>query len=314
MTINELKEKITMPFGGMVSGFYVFYGDEWKVQSVYVQKIAEVSNADIQYIQSIQEVYANSGSSLFDSKKCFVGVELQDVLKFDNFEKSFERISEVLGENILILQFYKLDKRSKFYNFIKDDRGVEFEHLHPIVLEKHILEEINMSPNSVKRLIEVCEQDYGRALLEIDKIQRFSQCENISCDEAFKRLLDTKTIYQPPGDKIFEFVGAVLAGKPKLSFSLLRECKDIGEPSLRLLLVMFTNIRHLLQVQSCKGAVAETTGLSNWEIRNVQPYVNVYKISELVGAMRLIREVEVGIKTGQIEEQMAVDYVLVNMF
>ena len=314
MTINDLKDKITMPFPEFAGDFYVFYGEEWKVQNVYVHKISEMSGAEIQYIQSIQEVYEGSGSALFDSKKCFVGIELQEVLKFDNLEKKFEQIKEVLGDNILILQFYKIDKRSKFYNFIKDGSGIEFEFLHPIVLEKHILEEISLSPGSVKKLIEVCEQDYGRILLEIDKIQRFSQCENISCDDAFKRLLDGRVIYQPPGDKIFDFVGAVLAGKPKLSFSLLRECKEIGEPSLRLLLVLFTNIRHLLQVQSCKGAIAETTGLSNWEIRNVQAYENVYRISELVGALRLIREVEVGIKTGQIDEQIAVDYVLVNMF
>lgn len=314
MTINELKEKITLPFADFGGDFFIFYGSEWKVQSIYINKIAEVTNSDIQYINSIKDIFDDSGSSLFAASKCYVGVDIPEILKSDNLEKDVEKILQILGSNTLILQFTKLDKRSKLYNFAQGICGVEFEPLHPIVLEKHILDEIELSSDLIKQLIHICESDYGKILFEIDKIKRYAECKGISHIDAFNELLDHKIIYQPPEDKIFEFSDAVLGGKPKAAFRLLQECKEIGEPSLKLLSVLFTNFKHLLQVQSCKGSIAETTGLMNWEIRNVQKFENVYKISELVYAIRLIRNTEKGIKTGQIDEQMAVDFVLVSIF
>ena len=307
MTINELKLHIIQ--GGLGNTF-VFYGVEQKVQNVYVHKIAEVTGSEICYIDSLKEVLENKSNSLFELKKCFVCIDPVELLKSDKISDDFAKITQNLGVNCLIVQFTKMDKRSRLYNFCKEV-GVEFEPLHPVVLRKHIKDEVDMLTPSMNKLIEVCEGDYGRILLELDKIKNYA-AENSNL--AFKELLDSGVIYEPPGDKIFDFVGAVLAGKPKLSFRLLRDCKDIGEPSLRLLTVLFTNAKHLLQVQACKGEILETTGLTSWEVRNVQDYKGVYKNYELVNLMKLIREVEIGIKTGQMDESIAVDYVLVKTF
>ena len=312
MNISELKTQIIS--NSLTSNLFIFYGDEHIVEKIYTQKISEVTESEIEYIDSIEEIVSESGSSLFSTKKCYVCIDDAKIVKSNNLESDFAKILQILGSNYLILQFSKLDKRAKFYNFIAKDSelfvAVEFEKLTEIVLEKHLREQLDILPPTAKKLIEVCESDYGRCLLELDKVKNYTV---ELPDKAFKVLLDGGIIYQPPGDMIFEFVSAVLADKPRLAFELLQECRDIGEPSLRLLLVLFTNIRHLLQVQSCDKNIAETTGLSSWEIRNVQNYQGIYRNSELVNALHLIRDVEKGIKTGKIDDAIAVDYVLVNI-
>ena len=306
MTVNELKANI---IANNLSNFYIFYGPEYIVQKVYISKIAEQLNSEIQYIESLAEIKQYAGQSLFVSKKCFVCIDNTEIVKSSDINKDFDKILQILGSNCLILQFSKLDKRSKFYTQVSD-RAVEFQLLHPVVLEKHVKEQLEILPPTAQKLAEVCEYDYGRCLLEIDKIKNYNADEP---DKAFKELLDNGVIYQPPGDRIFDFVGAVLAGKPRVAFDLLQECKDIGEPALVLLSVLCTNIKHLLQVQSCNSNIAETTGLTSWEIRNVQNYQGIYRNSELVNTMKVIREVEKGIKIGRIEDSIAVEYVLVNM-
>lgn len=316
MTVNDLKLQIVS--NNLSNNLYIFYGEERIVQRVYIQKIAEVTESELVYIDSLEDVVVDSGSFLFSTKTCYVCIDEPKIVKSSNLERDFEKILQLLKSNILILQFSKLDKRGKFYNFITKDKdasvanfiAVEFEPLHEVVIEKHLKEQLDILPPTAKKLIEVCEGDYGRCLLELDKVKNYTV---ELPDKAFKVLLDNGVIYQPPGDMIFDFVSAVLANKPKTAFSLLQECKDIGEPSLRLLLVLFTNIRHLLQVQSCETNIAETTGLSSWEIRNVQNYQGIYRNSELVKALHLIRDTEMGIKTGKIDDAIAVDYVLVNI-
>ena len=306
MTVRELKANI---IANNLENLYIFYGPEYIVQKVYISKIAEQLNSEIQYIESLAEIKQYAGQSLFASKKCFVCLDNTELLKSNDINGDFAKIQQILGENCLILTFSKLDKRSKFYSQV-EARATEFQLLHPVVLEKHLRENLEILPPTAQKLAEVCEYDYGRCLLEIDKIKNYNAEEP---NKAFKELLDNGVIYQPPGDKIFDFVNAVLSGNPRLAFDLLQECKEIGEPSLRLLLVLFTNIKHLLQVQSCEQNIAETTGLSSWEIRCVQNYQGIYRNSELVKAMKIIREVEKGIKIGKIEDSIAVDYVLVNI-
>ena len=90
---------------------------------------------------------------------------------------------------------------------------------------------------------------------------------------------------------------------------------QIDGAALKLLQILYTNAKKVLQVQSCESKDVETsTGLTNWEISKVRPFCKVYSNRELVNTLRLIKETETGIKTGQIEENQAIPYVLVTMF
>ena len=60
--------------------------------------------------------------------------------------------------------------------------------------------------------------------------------------------------------------------------------------------------------------VAQSTGLNGFQIKLAKGRVGVYTIGDLVYLMKLIRKVEKGIKTGEIEDSMAVPYILVNFW
>lgn len=308
MTVNELKLSI---FSKELSNLYVFYGDELEVQKAYYHKISEVTESQLDFIDNISDVNKYSGSFLFSAKTCFVCFDISELQKAKDIDKALESLQKSLKDNILIVICQKLDKRSALYKALDPKYLVTFEKLHPEVLKKHVLDHIKLSNENCKTLMEICEYDYGRCLLEIDKINK---CGIDDSNAAFEQLLTDGTINQPPGDKIFELIDAILSGKPKTSFRLLEECKQFGESQLKILLVLFTNLKHLLQVQSCEGNVKVVTGLSDWEIKQANRYCGVYSNWELVKALKTIQSVEKGIKTGMIEEPISVDYVLVNLF
>lgn len=130
-------------------------------------------------------------------------------------------------------------------------------------------------------------------------------------DVAFETLLKEKAIYKEPKDAIFDFVAAFLARTPSRAYDLLQQSKAIGEANLTLLAVLYNNIKTLLQVQStndCKAA-----GINKWQANNVLPFKGNYKNGELVKAMKLIRSVEKGIKTGTMPDDLAVEYIMVSI-
>ncbi len=77
---------------------------------------------------------------------------------------------------------------------------------------------------------------------------------------------------------------------------------------------MYNNFRTILLIQSCKSNdIEKTTGLTNGQVYYNKDKVGYYTIGELVNALKTIQKTEEGIKTGKIDEQISVDYVLCNI-
>jgi DNA polymerase III delta subunit len=182
------------------------------------------------------------------------------------------------------------------------------------VLVKYIQKEISLSAQSYNKLIEVCESDYSRILLELDKIKRYSVAEKVKEETAFCTLMAEGAIFQPPKDAVFDFVDAVLKGKKSLAFELLKSSYEFGEATMVLLANLYNSTKQLLQVQSFKGdgKITEATGLTPFQVKLASERKGRNSNGDLIYLMRLVRDTEKGIKTGAIEEQMAMPYILAN--
>ena len=305
---NQIKSKSP-------KSFYIFTGEELEVINIYINKIAECRNLEVARVDSISNIYSKFLSKSFVTKNyCYV---LRDDKELLTQEKVWDALTVkgIQGNNIIILVLTTVDKRSKFYKRFQDSI-VEFEHLPDTVLIKYIKKEIPLNDKNCKRLIDICESDYSRILLEVDKIKQYARgfSGNYGFDNFFQMLVDNGTIYQPPKDAIFDFVDSVLKGKSVKSFELLKNCYGVGESPIVLLSVLYNNVKQVLQVQSCTSKdIAKTTGLSTWQVKCAKEKCGYYSVGDLVYFLKLIRRVEKGIKTGEIEESISVDYVLVNM-
>ena len=292
---------------------YIFAGDEWKVQQIYIEQMTKVIGNRV-YLDSVSELVQKLSNKLFNSARTLY--LLRDDKEFMTNEKAQKRVLETLSDNVLILLVSSVDKRTKFYKTYSES-FVEFSTLEHAVLKRYVQKQIKLSDRNTERLMEVCENNYGRILLEIDKIkqlQEWNTAPNISADDCFEVLLNEKVIYQPPYDAVFDFVDEVLRRNTAVAFDLYEQCKAIGESTLVMLSVLYTNAKQVLQVQSCKSSdVAKSTGLTAWQIKKAREKLNRYSIGELVYMLKLIHSVEKGIKTGRMEEQYAIQYVLVNV-
>lgn len=292
--------------------FLIFTGPEWVVQNTFINKIVEVTGLDKKYVDSISDIYGTLRSrQIFVKDSLYV---IRDDKEITHNEKIQEQLEHgLLNNNRLILLLTTVDKRTKFYKMYKDTI-IEFSALKPAILKKYIQRDIDLPDKNIEQLMEICEYDYGRCLLEIDKIKHYAN-ENCPGDynAAFFKLILDGTIYTPPKDAIFDFVDAILDRK-KNCFELYEQCKAVGEATMVMLSVLYNNAKAVLQVQSCLGRgnndVTTITGLTSWQINNARKHLNRYRDGELVGMMRLIRECEKGVKTGQYEEQYVMNYIM----
>lgn len=296
---------------GTTRKFYIFTGDEWAVQQIYIEQIISVlknefANVQSRRIDSVADVIGKAGTKSF-IKNHYVYI-VRDDKQLMGEEKLQKALDKLLEDNTVILLLTNPDKRTKFYKKYQSEIVV-FEPLKDKVLKQYVSKQLPLSDKNMDKLIEVCEHSYGRILLEIDKI--IALCDE--CNRAFETMLADGTIYTPPQDAIFDFVDAVLDCKPKLAFDLYEQCLAIGEATLVMISNLYTKAKHTLQVQSCESKdIGRTTGLTGWQIKNVQQHCGVYRNSELLYIMELCVKAEQGIKTGKVDEKYAVEYILVN--
>jgi DNA polymerase III delta subunit len=311
MQLHELKEQLVKK---TLQPLYIFTGEEIAIMNIYIDKIAKIAGSKAKRVDSVGSIFGKLQNQSFMNKpSCYVIRDDKDYLAQEKIWDSLNN-GLVQGNNIIILVYSNLDKRSKFYKH-HADMVTEFQKLSPEVLAKYIIREIGLDINKAAKFAELCDCNYNRILLECDKVKHLAQANNINIDQAYDIAIRENLIHTSPKDVIFELIDAVCKRQPERSYNLLEELTAINENPLGAISLLYTNFRSMLLVQSAgAGAdITKRTGLTGWQVKLAKEKGVNYSVGELVTAIRMIRETEKGIKTGMIEQVMALDYILANV-
>lgn len=317
MHLHELQQQIV---NDKLNKFYIFTGDEVGIMDVYIEKMIKVGGYTVNRIDTVQEAIGKiTQRRMTKSKRCWIVLDDKQYLKED---KNWDIVEAGCSssEDMLILKYTNLDKRSKFYKKYKNTAAV-FDKLDTSILAKYIQQEISLSNTNAKLLAEMCENDYSRCMLECDKIQQYldSKVERriTDIDEAFKQLKIQGVINQPIGDITFQFTDAIATRDIQNTSILLAQARNKGEPEIMVLSILYNTFKQILLVQGLgreRTNATARTGLTSWQVNMASNKMNYYSIPELVKGLKLIRFVEKGIKTSQIDASIALDYLIVNLF
>ena len=237
MNITDVKTDIK---NKAIKPYYIFAGEEIEIQRIYINKIAEVLNYPVIRTSCIAEVWPEiTTATLFGTPSVYVVRDDKDLLQDDVLQTQIE--SNNLNGNIIIHLISSLDKRTKWYKS-NSDKIVLFERLTTDMLIKYCQREIALNKRNCERLIAICENDYSRLLLEIDKIKNFmNHISESDCNKVFEQFVADGTIAVPPQDAIFSLVDAILKRQRCKAFDLLEQCYAVGEANMVILSVLFNN-------------------------------------------------------------------------
>lgn len=294
---------------------YIFTGNEIYVRDTYIKQIAKTFGCidTIRYDTVSEAVRTIKKPRLNNGRMCFVVSDDKSYLKDD---KSWETVNNIVIQHdaILIIVYNSLDKRGKFYKQYKDTI-CEFDVLSDNILKSYILADLpNFSENCVKKLISMCESNYNRIRLEEDKIRHFAEYQSISFDEAFNKLVAAGIITAPIGDITFKFTDAILLHDIDAVKKYSVQAKQIGEPELLTLGTLYNGFKNILSVQTApKNIKAADLGLTPFQYKLAKEKSNVYTNADIIFMLKLITNIEQGIKNGTIMPEIAIDYLLVNI-
>lgn len=228
MNLVELQNQIKL---NQLNNIYIFTGDEIAVQKIYINKIAQTSNLEIQYVDNLKSIYNKLNiNDMFNSKKLYIIIDDIDFIKEEKLWNSINT-----NNNIIIFKFNNLDKRSKFYKQF-ESKLVEFDKLSDEILTKYIQKELTngtqLSNENCRKLINICGSSYNQILFELDKLKHYSDYwlqGRASPDNniVFNVLNEQGAFHKEISDITFEFIEKVLKRDIKAIFDLQKKLKQI---------------------------------------------------------------------------------------
>ena len=316
MELLDLMKKISQ---NDIPHFLILFGEEQKILDIYIEHILSTTKGKRICKDSVSSVMQSVGKKSLDkSIKVYTVTDDTDFLTAD---KKWDSVKKSLKRDYLILRYHSLDKRSAFIKHNKKD-SVEFSHLSKDVLCQYISRDLpDLSEENAIKLIEYCVGDYGRILMEIDKIwqcqsHRFTNFNlNLDSNDCFEELDKQGLFHKEIGDITFELTDAILGGYPEKAIQKLDEAKRKGEPAMRIVTILYGGFRNLLAYQGLgnnKKEAMERTGLTKGEIWGCNKNMGGYNLSELRRNMLLCQKVESGIKMGNIDEDIALEYLVLS--
>lgn len=311
MELVDLMKRIS---SNDIPHFLILFGEEQTILNIYLTHILEVTNTKRISADSVSYIMQNINKKRFDkSVRLYV---VQDDMAFLRAEDSWETVRDTPTKDYIILRYHSLDKRSAFVK--KNQQNlVEFSRLTKEMLQTYISKDLpDLSEKNSSKLVEYCNYDYGRILMEIDKIKQYSCVRtDLTIDSCFMQLDKQGLFHKEIGDITFELTNAVLGGYPETAIQKLDEAKRKGEPAMMIVSILYNGFRNLLAYQglgSNKQNAMERTGMSKGELYGCTKNVGGYSIIEVKRNMLKCQEIEAGIKMGIIDEDIALEYAVLS--
>ena len=311
MELVDLMKRIS---SNDIPHFLILFGEEQTILNIYLTHILEVTNTKRISADSVSYIMQNINKKRFDkSVRLYV---VQDDMAFLRAENSWETVKNTSTKDYIILRYHSLDKRSAFVK--KNQQNlVEFARLSKEVLQTYICKDLpDLSEKNSSKLVEYCNYDYGRILMEIDKIKQYSSVRtDLTIDSCFVQLDKQGLFHKEIGDITFELTNAVLGGYPETAIQKLDEAKRKGEPAMMIVSILYNGFRNLLAYQglgSNKQGAMERTGMTKGELYGCTKNVGGYSITEVKRNMLKCQEIEAGIKMGTVDEDIALEYAVLS--
>nr|DAT10775.1 MAG TPA: DNA polymerase III, delta subunit [Caudoviricetes sp.] len=311
MELVDLMKRIS---SNDIPHFLILFGEEQTILNIYLTHILEITNAKRISADSVSYIMQNINKKRFDkSLRLYV---VQDDMAFLRAEDSWETVRNTPTKDYIILRYHSLDKRSAFAK--KNQQNlVEFARLSKEVLQTYISKDLpDLSEKNSSKLVEYCNYDYGRILMEIDKIKQYSSVRtDLTIDSCFVQLDKQGLFHKEIGDITFELTNAVLGGYIETAIQKLDEAKRKGEPAMMIVSILYNGFRNLLAYQglgSNKQGAMERTGMTKGELYGCTKNVGGYSITEVKRNMLKCQEIEAGIKMGTIDEDIALEYAVLS--
>ena len=311
---------------GQYKTMYLLYGDEAYLKKQYKDKLikALVAEGDTMNFSAYEGKGINP-KELIDLAETLPFFAERRVILVENsgfFKNSCDDLAEYLLEPAASTCFLfveeEVDKRSKMYKAVaKAGKAVEFGTQNEELLTRWILSRLkkenkNITGNVMQLFISKTGTDMGNIDRELEKLLCYTMGRDVINAE------DVEDITTEQGtNKIFDMVNAIAEHEQKKALDFYYDLLTLKEPPMRILFLITRQFQILMNLKDMgskgfdQSTIASKVGIPPFAVRKNQAQAKGFTTEQLKQAIRDGVELEESVKTGRMNDQMAVELFIV---
>ena len=304
---------------------YLLYGDEPFLVSSYKKRMREAiagddtmnfnyfegKNPDVKEIISLADTmpfFAERRLILIDGSGFFKGAP----------EELVEYLPQMPDTTCMIFCESEVDKRNRLYKKVKDlGHAAELNKQDSAQLMNWAAGILTKDGKKITR--QVMEYFLDRTGDDMENIR--TELEKLICYCLEKEIIEPADVEavttEQISNKIFEMVDAISTHQQKKALELYYDLLALKEPPMRILFLITRQFQILLtvKVMTNKGFgnkdIAAKAGCPEWAVKKYQSQARSYSVEQLRGALEQGGSYEEAVKTGKMNDQMAVELFLI---
>ncbi len=310
---------------GQLKQIYLLYGAEAYLKKQYRDKLKNAMAAPDDNMNftafegkdiNAKEVIDLAETMPFFAERRVILIENSGFFK-NSAEEMAEYLKQVAPATHFIFVEEEVDKRSKMYKAVKNaGKIVEFATQGGELLTRWILGRLkregkNITGNVMKLFL----SKTGSDMSNIDK-----ELEKLICYTMEKDVIETSdveaVVTEQISNKIFDMVNAVAEHDQRKALDYYYDLLALKEPPMRIMFLITRQFQILFHVKDMtmkrldQHTIAQKAGIPDFAVRRNQAQARGFSLEQLEQALRDGAAYEEAVKTGKMNDQMAVELFL----
>lgn len=310
---------------GQFKQIYLLYGNEAYLKKQYKDKLKKAM-ADAEDTMNfstfegkdinVKEVIDLAETLPFFAERRVILIENSGFFK-NAADEMAEYIKQVAPTTYFLFVEEEVDKRSKMYKAVKNaGKIVEFAEQNEDVLTRWVLgrlkrEDKKITGSVMQLFLSKTGTDMGNIDRELEKLFCYTMGRDVITAEDVEAVT-TEQI----SNKIFDMVNAVAEHNQKKALDLYYDLLALKEPPMRILFLISRQFQILFNVKSATAkrvdnrTIAQKAGIPEFAVRRNQAQARNFTQEQLRQALEDGVFYEEAVKTGRMNDQMAVELFL----
>ncbi|MFD1405426.1 DNA polymerase III subunit delta [Robinsoniella peoriensis] len=305
---------------------YLLFGEETYLKNLYKNKLKDalIPEGDTMNVTSyegksidVRSVIDQAETMPFFADKRFILIENSGFFKNANVQMA-EYIPQIPESTCMVFVENEVDKRGKVYKAVKSaGRVVELGRQDEKTLTRWILgalkkEHRNITEATMHLFMEKTGTDMENIQRELEKLVCYTMGHDVITAEDVETICTTRTV-----NKIFDMINAIAEKRQKKALDLYYDLLALKEPPMRILFLITRQFNLLMQVKELRNqgfdtqALAPKIGLQSFIARNYVRQAESFTLDRLKEAVNDCVEAEEAVKTGQMNDVMSVELLIV---
>ena len=305
---------------------YLLFGEETYLKNLYKNKLKDalIPEGDTMNVTSyegksidVRSVIDQAETMPFFADKRFILIENSGFFKNANVQMA-EYIPQIPESTCMVFVENEVDKRGKVYKAVKSaGRVVELGRQDEKTLTRWILgalkkEHRNITEATMHLFMEKTGTDMENIQRELEKLVCYTMGRDVITAEDVETICTTRTV-----NKIFDMINAIAEKRQKKALDLYYDLLALKEPPMKILFLITRQFNLLMQVKELRNqgfdtqALAPKIGLQSFIARNYVRQAESFTLDRLKEAVNDCVEAEEAVKTGQMNDVMSVELLIV---